>query len=977
MLKFTDNILDDFTPSAIMTNNSFGILANNPDKDGMLTLLYSFDWEDFSAFTRLGVSADFLTKLGQYKIVSGDYGIKFLFYSSNGTEERVSERDFSVNDMVGNPYQFEVATKQEKLFDISKLENVKKVEIYLYQANNFYDEFYERIPYKTEKDEIANVAEELFQNNILIQNLKIYLGYSFSEFDGDLIQISTTGRWSYSKQDSMSNQERYLNLRWVHQLNDNTYVIYTNEDVKKEDIHIHWFRYTLNQANKEYEEAAGGRNWSKNKIAQEYKKDSFQSYFTPDRNKAQERIMVSCEYKDEYGEKRYVRKEVVFENELAIVDESTYNAATQLTIHCLDDSEGNYFIYNPSSKIINEGHGQGYPRMFEARYQGIPLKDIGKDFKDKITEIRWILPQDSNNKSTMLTYGENYFDGASVVKYIDEENDTLADTISVTRTLDQINGFNDFRQLYSIKNNWHSSNSSNIIRCEVMADDILYKASLDLQFGKAGTSGTNITLVLEFDNNENALSLDSDGVIVKPVLYDMSGAKIAIPDKGWEWSWLHNNENKESPEFIPFIDIQSEGPRVKLTFNENFDIMQLEKNYHILVAKLSGIAATPIIAYLPIPIKQNSVNYMEGAREVIYNSQGIPSYYTDAYLLSGDGDYTEVNWGISENKKVELKDLEKDGIVYKGLSVSNSVYVSGDDKVCIYAFIEHPDESKTIFWSQPILVMQSQYDYAIINDWNGKTTLTNGNSVISAMLGAGRKNNNNIFSGILIGNIQPEDSSTQETDDGVNEMTNTGLYGISNGIVTFSLTDSGIATFGSRNEEGVATTGQIVLGADSNTIMSTNGNYNVDIDNGKTNITHDEGITNLTIGGDPQGNYLSLSNGENNILQFNKDNYLIQSLSGKLKIKLNGDNEECFTSGNLTISNQGDLLINNTLNISSLGTLALGDLRIADSGALTIGALNIAESGAIEMGKFKVDADGNITYNNKSLEDYIKSFITT
>jgi hypothetical protein len=33
----------------------------------------------------------------------------------------------------------------------------------------------------------------------------------------------------------------------------------------------------------------------------------------------------------------------------------TFNAATKLSIECLDGSEGNYFIYNQSGKIINEG----------------------------------------------------------------------------------------------------------------------------------------------------------------------------------------------------------------------------------------------------------------------------------------------------------------------------------------------------------------------------------------------------------------------------------------------------------------------------------------------------------------------------------------------------------------------------------------------------------------------------------------------
>jgi predicted 3-demethylubiquinone-9 3-methyltransferase (glyoxalase superfamily) len=39
------------------------------------------------------------------------------------------------------------------------------------------------------------------------------------------------------------------------------------------------------------------------------------------------------------------------------VDETTYSAAVSLQIKCEDQSEGNYFLYNQNSKLINEGLG--------------------------------------------------------------------------------------------------------------------------------------------------------------------------------------------------------------------------------------------------------------------------------------------------------------------------------------------------------------------------------------------------------------------------------------------------------------------------------------------------------------------------------------------------------------------------------------------------------------------------------------------
>jgi hypothetical protein len=63
-------------------------------------------------------------------------------------------------------------------------------------------------------------------------------------------------------------------------------------------------------------------------------------------------------------------------------------------------------------------------------------------------------------------------------------------------------------------------------------------------------------------------------------------------------------------------------------------------------------------------------------------------------------------------------------------------------------------------------------------------------TILSTMLGAGRKNqDDNTFSGVLIGDIQ------QGTD--LNEASNlTGVYGLHRGEVSYALTEDGVATFG-------------------------------------------------------------------------------------------------------------------------------------------------------------------------------------
>jgi hypothetical protein len=65
---------------------------------------------------------------------------------------------------------------------------------------------------------------------------------------------------------------------------------------------------------------------------------------------------------------------------------------------------------------------------------------------------------------------------------------------------------------------------------------------------------------------------------------------------------------------------------------------------------------------------------------------------------------------------------------------------------------------------------------------------------MSAMLGAGRKDKQNKFSGVIIGDIGlASNSSPTEGDE---ETTGIGIYGLSNGVISFSLTEAGVATFG-------------------------------------------------------------------------------------------------------------------------------------------------------------------------------------
>jgi hypothetical protein len=78
----------------------------------------------------------------------------------------------------------------------------------------------------------------------------------------------------------------------------------------------------------------------------------------------------------------------------------------------------------------------------------------------------------------------------------------------------------------------------------------------------------------------------------------------------------------------------------------------------------------------------------------------------------------------------------------------------------------------------------------MLNEWDGGLKIDEENgTILSTMLGAGRKNDKNQFSGVLIGDIKGG-SKLNDSD------TLTGVYGLHEGVISYALKEDGTATFG-------------------------------------------------------------------------------------------------------------------------------------------------------------------------------------
>lgn len=819
MIKITNNIFN-----GIRNSEDNGLLANG-DKI-MIGPLWSLSGVDnLTGYTRLGIAANFRSWLNGLDVVSGSYGIKVLVRPKTNNE--VYELTFSSTDMVGNPYLFEDYFYQEKVFDVSQIENIQDIEIYFYQDGNF----------KNGQGELIKYPEENYPNNLFVDGVKIYLGYDMNDFNEETLTIFTPDKTSYRYNDEIL--ERNVYLRWIHKVEEKVFELIDENNFDESKYEVRWFRYSPGV---ETIDQYAGKNWERIEEA-----NNFNCIFLPEVKKQREQIkvvgLIRGETENAYTP--YFSNILTFENEELVPDQTTLEASTALSIYCEDNSEGNYFIYNQNGKISNENAGK--ERSFKAMYQGseINLSTIGT-----VNYIEWWFPK--NEKTMLITNEEMWNKDNGQCNPNELISYRGVDYIRIRREPE--NGDISLTQDYTIASKWNWEKSNNTVICRVSINGIEYQALEELRFGKAGTNGTKITFLIEFSDNENALPIAKEGetstINVYARLYANGDETVnGIPentDIKWEWYRKSNNN------YINLSYTQSDNHYCKLSTtitsvpDDNFYILKAIYKYN----------DADLEAFLPIPIKNPDYAFIEGAKEVIYDHQGVPNYYDGPYIAY-DNNRNKVDSNVSlvvQNKAEDIADttsligrlmLKKSPWGGYGLS-ANSLYIPEDTvKNCV---------NINGIWAQPILVMQGRYDFAMLNDWDETFKIDEKQgTILSTMLGAGRKNSDNTYSGVLIGDIK-------KGTDLENTSSQTGVYGLDHGVISYALKEDGTATFGADGK------GQIIIDGNNGIIKSPDinvgtvekpeysNNMLIDLDDSYLSIKDNQGINIIELSGKEKDN---------------------------------------------------------------------------------------------------------------------------
>lgn len=819
------NFVNPFNTFIDLTGNFFiakdnnkevwSILANGNEEEIEITPNGGITFTDEQqGFTRLGLRADFRAWLETLGVVSGNYGLKLNIYGirddtadnikkiensikNNGEIPLIASIDLDTNDMYGNPYNFEGYYSQEIVIDTSAVAKIYNIKIFLYQKGNFKDSNNNLISYAND----FNMS--IPPNNIFVKDIYMGLGISADEIENEYVRLYSLDGSTYVIDDKGQIDSKTIRLKWVHFDEDGNRTQIT-EHKKDDTFEVRWYRYEFGAPSAdEY----SGVYWT----AIEDNKNNFYYQLKPRSNKNQEQVKVIILYNG----KVYRSNIITFNNEKQVPNDATIDSLNALSIHCEDQTNGNYLIYNQANYLMNRSDGKISRKLtlhFDSKTYAINNGIIGKnqDGESKLVEaqkIIWQIPI----KNTMLNFG---------VK--DDGTDATYKEIIIDLTNENVNvSPGEFSLNYTINTFYSSNKSNNTVIAKVEKDGIVYTAIKDFTFGQAGTNGTDCTLVIDMIAHENLnnkvfTAIKSgirDNYTFRAQLYDNEGKEITdFKNCSWIWSFMSGST-------VNNVDLQNtNNQNCVLRVNTTNSIMN---NLIILQVKLSGWGDYDLTAYYPVPITILDNAYINGPTEVIYLSNGEPTFSKEPYKLFINGEVDETaTWSIyptgSTDKfigQIKYNDKKKE---YR-LSPMN-FYVDG-----VSAYGVQGKQGSKIVWSQPILVIQNKYPSAMVNKWDGQLNIDSDNNFIGvAQIAAGKKENNNTFTGVLMGSFgdNKSDSSLSK---------NTGIYGYYQGKQVYALKDDGSATFGLGE-------GQIQINGDTSTIQS----------NTFTDTTADNGIRTIT-----------------------------------------------------------------------------------------------------------------------------------
>lgn len=470
---------------------------------------------------------------------------------------------------------------------------------------------------------------------------------------------------------------------------------------------------------------------------------------------------------------------------------------------------------------------------------------------------KWILPKDDNN--TM-------FDFSNIKKNIITDENGIR--FYINPQLD-----------FSIKKSYDIRKVDNIIKLEIYIDNQTYPVQTNILFLKEGDNGTNGTDyacqivgmlsgnkeisfsdMIPFMINDNLCYCNSKQSLINKKISSLlsesnncglflrlykNGEIIKqndIYNPSITWSilkqpYIKKDESTfEKNQLSYAIYLVSNASGLYLQRNLQASKDNNLSNIIILKAELSFKEDTKakeqrIYATLPIAIitasDQNKAPVLEknsGFFYVVYNADGVTPSYNNNGIFTIDttnypiNDYS-YNWEVIGSQLTKKFD---ETIPNQIKVIPNNYYYSEEFNNGIKCSIKTAKtDVEVASVIIPIHMYLNKYGHAAINNWDGNTVDIDkeGGIILSPQIGAGEKNADNSFTGMLMGTSLLKDGSKKEV----------GLMGLHKGERSFFLdANTGSATF------GINGAGQIKIdpGSENNQAIIEGGTYKLEEEKG-------------------------------------------------------------------------------------------------------------------------------------------------
>lgn len=546
--------------------------------------------------TRIGLSFQISTWLKEYDTILGNYGVRLAITFKKGDQATIQNLYFDSEEFFGNIYNFETYYTQECLFDISNYKDfyIDTVALYLYEKDNFIN-----IENKDIYNDIESVAA--VAPNIFLKDPYICFGLDAETFERDQATLVTLDGYEYHKNlikneettisDRDTNNKKIIYLRWIYKNIEQDTIKTMQPDEIPADYEIRWYRYKLGEPSPD---EFAGAHWKKIELTENHLSLEFQ----PDVNLPTEQLKVAILQIIGEDEGHPIYNLVTTSNILTLINnDEVRNQATIIDLNALairfeDDEKGNYFLYNRAGEVGKEEDKEirWLQAVFDPNQSN--LNEKAALVAAECSKITWQIPWADNSMIVpgIIPDGVNNSDWEDYELTVTPVGKNSSDKLYYEITDKKLS-----KVPFFIKKNLIRGSSNNTVKLIVEKDGQEYTAQVTMSFGTAGTSGSDYTLFVEWENNENAVVYNKEDSIKGYVhLMDSSGQLVNLTDTGatlsvkWKQYWnginSTNLQNKKADSNY-YWEIKDDYNDNKLTSS---DIEIYSGNYWITTTDISN-----------------------------------------------------------------------------------------------------------------------------------------------------------------------------------------------------------------------------------------------------------------------------------------------------------------------------------------------------------------------------------------------------